>query len=289
MGAGSYGLFDAQAITGPSEWSSRDGQRIDTLQIHHATMTSIDVLLSLMAPGGRQVSANGAMANDGTLYEVVPVSERAFTSATSYDKRSLTLECCNTAVGEPWPISDATHRRLGKLAAQMFQQGLLGGIDRSYIIGHREVPGTYATACPGPSMNLDLVVQYAHEYLKPPKKKVSDMIHIDRLVNGAGNAYLGKTRITNDASGKSITLDENTEPGKTTIGQMRYFLDADSISEAGYTFVTSVLQKLAVGAPVIDAKALAAELAPYVSKLSEEDKKAIATYTNNELYGRLKA
>lgn len=173
--AGSYDLFDAQAITGPTEYDSRYGTKIDTLQIHHATMTSISGLISLMAPGGRQVSANGAMGNDGGLYEVVPASERAFTSATEYDRRSLTVECCNTTVDANWGISDATHRRLGKLAAQMFQKGLLGGINRSYIIGHNEVPGTYATACPGPSMNLDLVVQYAREFLNPPRKGAPPM------------------------------------------------------------------------------------------------------------------
>lgn len=159
--AGSYDLFDGQQLTGPSEYDSRYGTAIDTLQLHHATMTSLSGLIGMMMPGGRQVSANGAMGNDGTLIEVVPLSERAFTSATSYDRRCLTVECCNTTLDPEWGVSDETHRRAGKLAADMFRAGLLGGITRQYIIGHREVPGAYATSCPGPSFDLDLVVQYA--------------------------------------------------------------------------------------------------------------------------------
>ena len=165
MTTGSYGLFDDQYLTQASEYDSRYGNKVDTLQIHHATTTSISGLISLMMPGGRDVSANGAMANDGTLYEVVPATMRAFTSASSYDRRSLTVEVCNTTLGPNWGISEASHRRLGQLAAQMYAAGLLGAVDRRFIIGHNEVPGSYATACPGPSMNLDLVVQYAKEYL----------------------------------------------------------------------------------------------------------------------------
>lgn len=161
--AGSANLFDAQWLTAPSEYDSRYGTPIDTLQLHHATMISLPALIGMMMPGGREVSANGAMGNDGTLYEVVPLSERAFTSGSTYDRRCLTVECCNTTVDANWGISDETHRRAGKLAADMFRAGLLGALTREFIIGHREVPGTYATACPGPSFNLDLVVQYARE------------------------------------------------------------------------------------------------------------------------------
>lgn len=158
--------YDSINLTSYSESSPRT-MRVDTLQVHHATTTSLAACRALMDAGGRQVSANYAMGNDGHLMLVVPVERRAFTSASSYDNRSITVEVCNTTLGPSWGISHASHVRLARLAVEMWQEGLLGAINRSYIIGHNEVPGSYATACPGPSMNLNLVVELAKAMLTP--------------------------------------------------------------------------------------------------------------------------
>jgi N-acetyl-anhydromuramyl-L-alanine amidase AmpD len=154
--------WDSVNETVASEYKSRGGARIDTLQIHHATTKSLSGLRSLMSPGGRRVSANGAMGTDGHLVRVVPEGMRAFTSATEYDARSITVEVCNTSLEPAWGISDACHERLARLAAEMHHQYGMP-LDRKHVIGHREVPGTYATACPGPSMRLDWIVQRARE------------------------------------------------------------------------------------------------------------------------------
>ncbi len=167
-GQGSFGWFDGVQATAPTEYDSRYGTEIDTLQLHHATMTSLPGLIDMMMPGGRQVSANGAMGNNGVLIEVVPSLYRAFTSASTYDRRCVTVECCNTTLSPDWGISEATHVRAARLAVDMFKAGKLGGINRTYIIGHNEVPGTYATACPGPSFNLDHVVELANAMITPP-------------------------------------------------------------------------------------------------------------------------
>lgn len=184
--AGSYNLFDAVSST--TDCESRNGVAVDTLQPHHATMTSISALIDIMQPGGRTVSANGAMANDGTLYEVVPLWLRAWTSASDFDARCLTVEACNTTLGPEWGLSDATHRRFGKLAADMLKLGILKHLrigEAGGIVPHNMVPGSYATACPGPCFNYDLIVQYALEYLNPPKKKVdTEMPQIITLVGG---------------------------------------------------------------------------------------------------------
>lgn len=137
---------------------------VDTLQIHHATTTSLAGLRDLMSAGGRQVSANAAMGNDGHLMSVVDIGRRAFTSATAYDHRSYTVEVCNTTLAPEWGISAASHERLAILAAELHREiGL--PLDREHIIGHREVPGAYATACPGPSMNLDWIASRAQQII----------------------------------------------------------------------------------------------------------------------------
>lgn len=143
--------------------------KIDTLQYHHGTVLSTAALRSLMNPGGRTVSSNLIATTDGELILVVPFERRALTSASEFDNRCITVETVNTTLGPDWGISDESHRRLGRLAAEMLQEGLLGGLHYGPggIIGHRDVPGTYATACPGPSFDADLILKYARESLAP--------------------------------------------------------------------------------------------------------------------------
>jgi hypothetical protein len=154
--------FDSIDLTAPSEYATRGGERISVLQIHHATTTSLSGLRALMSPGGRTVSANVAMGSDGHRKLVVPIDKRAYTSATPFDRRSVTVEVCNTSLAPNWGISDGAHEALAHMAAEMHAEFGMS-LDRQHIIGHREVPGTYATACPGPSMNLDRIVRRARE------------------------------------------------------------------------------------------------------------------------------
>lgn len=296
--AGSYDLFDGQQLTGPSEYDSRYGTAIDTLQLHHATMTSLSGLIGMMMPGGREVSANGAMGNDGTLIEVVPLSDRAFTSASSYDRRCLTVECCNTTLAPDWGISDATHRRAGKLAADMFKAGLLGAIDRNYIIGHNEVPGTYATACPGPSFNLDLVVQYALEYfrgdvvkevIKLPKGKNMPILLINQDNNGnlTGGAHLvGETGRL-----KFMRTDDQE------FASLKHFMEPLGLVATTYVFViqqaAESFEKVAAqGAPLSDAeiKELQESLAAGLkveANLSAKDKAELLAAINKPRTGTI--
>lgn len=186
---------DSVNLTALSESDPRN-RAIETLQVHHATTTSLEGLRALMDPGGRTVSANYAMGNDGHLMLVVPLERRAFTSASSDDHRAVTVEVCNTTLGPEWGISDASHRRLGQLAAELhLEYGM--PLDRDHIYGHNETPGSYATACPGPSMNLDLVVQYALEALKPTtrRKRATKVInYVKASTRGAnGSPIMGRT------------------------------------------------------------------------------------------------
>lgn len=161
---GSWDLFDFVDLTNQETESSPRTRAINTLQIHHATTTSYSALRSLMDPGGRTVSANGAMANDGELGEVVRTSDRrAFTSSSSFDNQSLTVEVCNISLSPYWGISAACRTRLARLAVGMYRNGILAHLGRGIggILGHYEVPGTYATACPGPDMHLDWIAAEA--------------------------------------------------------------------------------------------------------------------------------
>lgn len=198
--------FDAERLTAFSESSPRV-RGIDTLQYHHAATMSLDDLESGMEPGGREVSANCALDTDGTLILKVPIDRRAFTSGVaSYDQRCITVETVNTSGAPEWGISDASHRRLGKLAAEMFKEGLLSGLfyGTGGIIGHRDVPGTYATACPGPSYNADLILKYANEYLTPKRVGTADMQYISPTTSWAKRPT---ARIITDFRNKELVTD----------------------------------------------------------------------------------
>lgn len=161
--AGTYNLFDAQWLTNQESESDPRARSVNVLQIHHAATTSTAGARSLMDPGGRTVSSNGLLDPSGFLYEVVLANRRAYTSATSFDHQSITVETVNTTGAPGWGISEAARTRLAQLAVDMFRAGLLGSLTRAHIIGHNEVPGTYATACPGPDMHLDWIVTKANE------------------------------------------------------------------------------------------------------------------------------
>jgi hypothetical protein len=108
------------------------------------------------------------------------------------------VETCNTTLSPSWGISEASRLRLAKLAVAMFRAGILGSLTRKHIIGHYEVPGTYATSCPGPEMRLDYIVKLANdiykgsglagldtEPIKPPTNE-DDMKHIFSSGSAAG-------------------------------------------------------------------------------------------------------
>lgn len=156
--------IDRYYATGSSEYKSRNGKKVTTLQLHHMAGTSLSVLLGLMQPGGRRVSANFALSTTGELINVVPLNMRAFTSASQFDEECYTVETVNTGGSPLWPISEASHRRAAKLLAEMhLELGVGLHYGRGGVIGHRDVPGTYATSCPGPGMNFNQIIQWAKE------------------------------------------------------------------------------------------------------------------------------
>lgn len=143
-------LIDGVQLT--SDSSARE-TGIDRFIVHHGATTSLDAILSLFQPGGRTVSANYAMGNDGTLILTVDEDRRAWTSASSYwDGRAVTIEVANSYAGDPWPVSDASFDKLARLIADVSQRYGFP-INDDTVLGHRELweryGDSYATLCPG--------------------------------------------------------------------------------------------------------------------------------------------
>lgn len=133
--------------------SSPRGSGIDRFIIHHAATTSLAAILSLFQPGGRTVSANYALGNDGTLILAVDENLRAWTSGSaSWDGRAVTIEVANSVAGDPWPVSAASFDKLARLIADVsLRYGF--PINDNTVLTHQELyiryGASYATACPG--------------------------------------------------------------------------------------------------------------------------------------------
>jgi peptidoglycan hydrolase-like protein with peptidoglycan-binding domain len=162
------GLTQSQRISRQS--SSRQGNKIDMVILHHSATTNVNTVLGMMETGSRTVSANYVLGNDGHIYGVVPEELRAWTSGAStdggkgaqFDRRAITFECANLSVNG-WTISDATYTSLAKLLADFHQRYGIP-LDRDHVVGHRELytrwRASYSTACPG-GMDIDRVVREA--------------------------------------------------------------------------------------------------------------------------------
>lgn len=151
------------------QYSSRRGAKIKGWIIHHAASTSLGSVLGMMSSASRQLSANYVVSGSD-IVSVVPEEYRAWTSSSPKgDGERLTVEIVNDRVGSNdsnWTISEASYQSMAKLIADTANRYGFA-INRSTIIGHREVRGIYgegyATACPS-GIDLDKLVTLARKY-----------------------------------------------------------------------------------------------------------------------------
>lgn len=154
--------------------SSRQGAQIDHFIVHHAVNTSARSVVDMMTIPTKQVSANYVVGPDGPI-GVVREEMRAWTSGASgdggrgaaWDRRSITVETVNSTLAPNYGFASSTIEHLARLIADCATRYGFP-IDRDHVIGHRELKerynASYATACPGPSMDLDGLVRKALAY-----------------------------------------------------------------------------------------------------------------------------
>ena len=151
----------------PNSSPRREGDKVQYFVIHHAADTRPveEQRDRFMKANDRNVSPNWLIGKDGSISEIVPPDKfRAWTSGV-FDYNAVTVETQNTSGDPTWGISEESHIAIAKIVAWASKRYNFP-IDRQHVIGHREVPGA-ATACPGPSMNLEKIVQYAINFANP--------------------------------------------------------------------------------------------------------------------------
>lgn len=123
----------------------------------------------------RGVSPNYQVNADGSVFEVVPPDNyRAWTTG-AIDHQAVTCETQNTTGAPSWGISRASMEALAHLIAWAsrrygfpIQCGRVADgnvVTVPGVVGHRETPAgrQTSTSCPGPSMDLDWIVNRARE------------------------------------------------------------------------------------------------------------------------------
>lgn len=133
--------------------SNQRTEKITKITIHHMAGVSTGKNCATAHKNGNVASANYYVGNGGDICGGVSEDRRAWTSSSPWnDQRAITIECSNSFVGDPWPVSDAAYNSTIKLCADICTRY---GITPHYT-GTKDGSLTLhcfyaATACPGPT------------------------------------------------------------------------------------------------------------------------------------------
>jgi hypothetical protein len=139
--------------------------------INHHTATTADQEEYFKSLNDRSSCPNLYVNVAGEAIGFIPLylTPSSTGSANSY---SIAIETQNTTGAPTWGINDLQHETIAQFWAWVSQQKEFQGVavsivlNRQVVIGHNEA-GVNATACPGPSMNLNQIVTRALEITKP--------------------------------------------------------------------------------------------------------------------------
>lgn len=110
--------------------SSRGGAKITKITPHHmAGCLSVETCGSVFSSPSRQASSNYGIGADGRIGMYVEESMRSWASSSyENDRQAVTIEVANSAVGEPWPISDKAWESLINLCVDICKRNGIKGL-----------------------------------------------------------------------------------------------------------------------------------------------------------------
>lgn len=168
-----FSSLTSRTIPNRDKFSSRRGQKIVRVNVHHWAGTSGGE--TRMIDPNADVSCNYLILSTGEVVGNVPEEYRAFTSGSwDADAPAITIEVQNSSTRvvngdnnnpESWPISPAAYLSLINLIADIAKRYGWGAVTRAEVRGHREFS---STACPGGFLwhRLSDVAAQSHKKLK---------------------------------------------------------------------------------------------------------------------------
>lgn len=218
----------SELISGKLEspnYSSRNGQKITKITIHHAAgvLTGMQ-LASIFQPTRRAASCNYAIGKDGEIIGVVPEEKRSWCSGSRWnDEQAITIEVSNCKGKPGWEVSETVIKSLVELCADICR--------RYYIVPYfnntKEASMTYhcmfqATECPGPYIknHINEIITRINNELCLIQKPVEKPV--EKPVDSVDNSFLVKVtcnclNIRKEPSTKSAIVGSITDKGVYTI------------------------------------------------------------------------
>lgn len=148
------------------------GSAIEWFIIHHQGSTSDDESY-FKTDNSRGSCPTWQVKTDGSVVEFIAPDKRPSSSGEANSK-SVAVETQNSSGAPNWGITEKSHESIAQLVAWVSQQTEINGVpvrlklDRTHVFGDNEITAKTglpmrATACPGPSMNMDWIVNRAKE------------------------------------------------------------------------------------------------------------------------------
>jgi N-acetylmuramoyl-L-alanine amidase len=123
---------------------SREGAAVDMLVLHYTGMASADAALSRLTDAAAKVSAHYAIAEDGTVYAMVPESERAWHAGVSHwagaaniNSRSIGIELVNP--GHEFGYRAFPDAQIAALTTLCHSILMRHAIPSARVLGHSDV------------------------------------------------------------------------------------------------------------------------------------------------------
>lgn len=186
---------------------------VDSIIHHHAASNNKLATLALFAPGGREVTPNYFIAGR-EIWGIVPEDYRAFTSGSWIDdNRGITYEILNSTNGPNWEFDSATLDTVMRLDADIARRhgvrlvhALPGFLEHRNI---NEWTGRgYATACAGPSFNINSIIAGTAQRMSPTKKRKNTMSTIFHRIDNGKYTYA----LAGESPGTSANWLETQDP-----------------------------------------------------------------------------
>lgn len=200
--------------------SSREGQKITKITIHHAAgVISGESLANIFQNVRRQASCNYCIGKDGDIIGVVPEEERSWCSGSKWnDTQAITIEVSNCGGKPTWEISETVMKSLVLLCADICRRRCIV----PYFNGTKDASMTFhymfqATECPGPYIkkNVQYIIDSINNELclKEEKPKNENQEKSSFLVKVTCNCL----NIRKEPNTKSKIVGTITDKGTYTI------------------------------------------------------------------------
>lgn len=156
-------------------WAAARTDKIEAIFLHHQASTNDDEGY-FKTKNDRGSWPTFQVKASGEVVEFAEATTQRPQSTQNNNGNSLSIETQNTSGAPLWGISDASHESIAQIVAWAAKKYGFP-IDKDHVRKHSDV---YATACPGPSMDVARIIVRAIEISSPVIPTDPETVPVDR-------------------------------------------------------------------------------------------------------------